>query len=655
MMGFRKIILFTLLLALSACFEAANTPREISGNSDEISGNDNGGGGNGAVGGDGSVGGDSEATIAKVEIRHLIEPKVDNDSDAGDYKRKLTIPKNYNGLLYVAGINISTLTSQSIEVRFSFGLDSLPITIPATVSTASGLTPQTDVEVLVMDMRSKQFEDVQLLYDLYDYNTYDFTGSDTTILNEPVDHNRDDKLFCRGLRLKDDSTFTGDIADGCNGATDVCKFAYAKIIDKGLVNQSTVPPQPVTPNEPTIQSGSSGYYDDTSAIKLSRCLADNPLLGAVSHTFSLTPSVSFLSYGSTDTIDGVPYKYEGPYRALNTGSWEISASAVKGQYGVYTGMLFDDPVASAVSPISIPGTIDEAELSSGYGSKLFPLYSKFSLINGTEYMGASTPNAEKIMYTMTSNGDTEWMDGCSERATTVHQITGEHVGSCNVTATIEIIATDDDGVVTVVDITNEVKLQLVKPATLDTNGDNVLLSSFNQCSSSSQCGADECCINKHCWGKSIVNECIEDLPNYGNQVTGELCNSDYQCSSLCCNKIDGRCAPHDTVSENPSYCSKPAQQSCVAKEWCAKHPVRTCAIVSTGTDPQNNVTCALRCVTAEVFGDCVSQNGLVQGVCVPPAQPDAPSFNPTDPNRCDGAISFNELVECANNPGTCTL
>lgn len=644
MMGFRYFLFMLLLFGLTACFEAAHNQRQFN-VTDELNGGDpldlNG---DGVVGGDESVGGDSDVTVAKVEVRHLIEPKVDDDSDAGDYKRKLTIPKNYNGLLYIAGINISTLSSQSIKVRFKFGLDSLPITIPATVSTAKGLTPQTDVEVLVLDMRGKDFENVQLLYDLYDYNDYDFTGADTSLLNEPVDHNRNDKLFCRGLSLEDDSTFTGDVIDGCNANTEVCKYAYAKVVDKGLVDMTPTtlvpaePAQPITPSEPTIQSGSSGYYEDTDAIKLARCLADNPLLGAVSHTYQLTPPISFLTHGTSDTIDGKTYQYQGPYRALNTASWEIKDNAILGQYGIYTGYL--------------SGT----DLDSGYQSKMFPLYTKFSLVTGTEYLGNELlPSGEKTQYTTNSNTDSYWMDGCNERVTTTHNITGEHVGSCNVTAKIEIVATDDDGNETIVDATNEVKLQLVKPVSLNTAGENVLLSSFSQCSSSSQCGADECCINKHCWSKSIVNQCIEDLPSYGNQVTGELCTSDYQCASLCCNKIDGRCAPHDTVSENPSYCSKPAQQSCVAKEWCQKHPVRTCAIVDTGTDPQGNVTCALRCVTAEVYGDCVSPDGLSQGVCVPPTQPAEVIFNPDDPNRCANAISFNELVECANNPGTCDL
>ena len=194
---------------------------------------------------------------------------------------------------------------------------------------------------------------------------------------------------------------------------------------------------------------------------------------------------------------------------------------------------------------------------------------------------------------------------------------------------------------------------MVKPSALQTEQNNdILFSSFQQCSSSAQCGSDSCCVNKRCWSKSLVSQCVDDLPSYGSQPTGELCTSDYQCSSLCCNKASGRCAPHDTISSQPSYCSKPTGQSCVAKEWCAKHPVTTCAIVKTGTDPYGGVTCAKRCVTVAVFGECSAADGSGVGVCTPPCQPADVVFNPSDPNRCNEAITFDQLVDLANNP-TC--
>ena len=159
-------IIFTLFIAifgLSSCLDAPST-RRISTKLDEAQSlsNRDPGTGHGIINDDGSVTGDEENPIAKVEIRHLVEPKVDESSDGGEYKRKLTIPKNYDGYLYLAGINISSLASKSISVRFKFGLNEFEKTIPATVSTAPGLTPQTDIEVLIMDFRSKPFQDSHL-------------------------------------------------------------------------------------------------------------------------------------------------------------------------------------------------------------------------------------------------------------------------------------------------------------------------------------------------------------------------------------------------------------------------------------------------------------------------------------------------------------
>lgn len=630
-------ILLILCFGLTSCFEPAQNGRTTTDAQDVTGGGAVGGGGSGSGDGvtntDGTVGGEDDDIIAKVEIRHLIEPKVDDDSDGGEYKRKLTIPKNYNGYLYLAGINMTSLNSKTVKVRFNFGYDSQSKTIDATISTAPGLTPQTNVEVLVLDMRSSPFEDVQLVYDLFDYNTYDFddSGSDPGALTEPVTSNRDDNLYCRGLSLKDDPTYTGTLSAECDATDSVCKYAYAKVVDKGLVLSGT-PNIPIVPSEINAMSGSLGYYEDTEAIKLQRCLPDDPSLSAILFAFDAANPFSAYNETSTNKIDDEFYIYQGPYRTINSDQWEIKDNAMYGPFGIFGDLM------------------NAADIDSGYKSKLFPLYTKSEFLKDEQYLGSIIPDDEKEVLTMPSNGESFWMDGCNERARTVHNITGESIGSCSVTATIEIIAIDDDLKQTVVDITDEVKLQLVKPTQLDTAGDNVLLSSFQQCSSSSQCGSDSCCINKRCWSKTIVSQCVEDLPNYGNKVTGESCTSDYQCSSYCCNTIDGRCAPHDTVSENPVLCSKPSGQACVAKEWCMKHPVTTCAIVLTNTDPLGNKTCALRCITAEVFGECVSSDGVGVGSCVPPTQPASPTYNPTDPNRCDEAITLDQLIELANNP-----
>ena len=112
-------LILLLLLSFYSCEDISGT-RPLETLKDDVVGDIGGGDGNGAVPGDGTVGQDQTEFIeAKVEIRHLIEPKVDDNSDGGAYKRKLTIPKNFDGHLYVAGINISTLSEKNLKVRFT--------------------------------------------------------------------------------------------------------------------------------------------------------------------------------------------------------------------------------------------------------------------------------------------------------------------------------------------------------------------------------------------------------------------------------------------------------------------------------------------------------------------------------------------------------
>jgi hypothetical protein len=631
MMKIRNISLFILttfmMFSLTSCTDVASSRAKTTADQivdgGEFGQGGNSGGGNSAIGDQEAIDNAEVIETATVEIRHLIEPKLTDGNGGGTYEKKLTLPKNYNGLLYLAGINISSLASKNVKVRFNFGLDSSPITIDATVSTAAGLTPQTDVQVLILDLKSKPFNDIQLIYDLFDYNDYDFTGDGSLKPNEPVQSNRNKKLYCRGLKLQDDPSFTGNLTSGCTSSTDVCKYSYAKVIDQGLVSVIGGVDAPITPNEAEVQSGTTTYYEDSDAIKLSRCLPNNPSIGGFSYKFDdVVASFSGLTLTS-NTINGNTYQYKGPYRLTSTNSWEINPDAsniTNAMFGVYG--LF-----GSKQNLIGNGLANDPYM---YNSKLFPLATKFDLLKDTEYLGAATPDGGKGITFMTANGESQWMDGCNARATTVDTITGENVGSCNVTSRVEIIAIDDDGNETPIS-SKEVKLQLVKPSTINSTGDDVLLSSFQSCSSSNQCGSDECCINKRCWDKSIVSQCVEDMPTYGLLNPGASCSSDYECSSLCCSQTTGRCAVHDTLQDPPVLCSKGSGQKCIAKEWCAKQPVTRCFIIKTGFDPQGGQTCALRCYTFEEFGDCAN------GICKPPPAPVMPTFNPNDPNRCAAA------------------
>ncbi len=178
---------------------------------------------------------DSRNAIYKVEgeiaptteVRNLVDPYT------GSYVSKLSLPKNYAGKLYLGGLNITSLASKLVSVRFKFGRELEPVTIPATVGRAPGIIPQSDVEVLMLDLSDKPFDNMRLVYDLFDYS--DYASTDTPVVNP-----RDKNLYCRGLTLDYDPTFAMTTENSaCDTAGEKCLYAFAKIKDNGYVDSGT--------------------------------------------------------------------------------------------------------------------------------------------------------------------------------------------------------------------------------------------------------------------------------------------------------------------------------------------------------------------------------------------------------------------------------
>jgi hypothetical protein len=279
----KKILsqLLVMVFIISGCLPSdipsASTSNQIGGPSGKVTS------GNGA-GREESDLGNGVSLPPKVEIRHLIEPNLSSDltyqtgtgqASGGSYVRKLTLPKNFAGRLYVAGINIGSLNSTIVKVRFKFGVGREVVTIPATVAQAPGITPQTEISVLVMDLRSEPFRNIRLPYDLYDYNDYTFKpdGSFETGSKEYTQDNRDTGLYCRGLRLEDDPTFQG--VGACDAADEKCLYAYAKVLDQGLVKVSGGIKVPLSPSLPQVKSVSgAGYLQDFMNKKILKPLPD---------------------------------------------------------------------------------------------------------------------------------------------------------------------------------------------------------------------------------------------------------------------------------------------------------------------------------------------------------------------------------------------
>jgi hypothetical protein len=583
------------VLVLSSCVEntGVRTKNSLSGSSLKTGTT---GTGTGSLPNNTAVGtADPTLQSVKVELSHLVDP-ID-----GTYKKKVSIPKNFKGFLYLAGLNISAIQDKLIKVRFNFGTDNQSVTLNATVGRAPGIIPSTEIQVLMIDLNSKPFAAMRLGYDLYDYNDY---ASDPS--KAPVTNPRDGGLYCRGLQLADDPTFdnkSSTIAT-CSAATDKCLYAYAKVVDSTLYNSSTGFSN--IPSRPQVWTELSGVRNptlDTSATSM--CLPDFEDVNGMNRLFNLSPSLTGLAYNTS--ILGALYR--GPYRAINQSAWNIQNLAL---FNSSTG-LFE---------LSYDG-------HTGYRSFLFPRAGTLNLSQGIKYQGSVGRFGLRGPLDSDATGTTKYVDGCNIRAQEYNPATTEGIGSCNVNASIEVFYIKD-GVEVNITTDKSIKLQLLRPSITDSVGNQVLATTFKQCDSSTTCGSSECCFNKRCWSKELVTQCVDQTPVIGNQEIGANCASDYECSSLCCNQSTGSCQPHNPNGSVPILCNKTAGQRCVAQEFCQPAYVATCKLTKLSTlNANGTVACAMRCPAVLTYGSCTG------GYCVPPAAPTAPVWDGVD---CTGAV-----------------
>ena len=624
------------IFLLNSCVQNGGVRSARKGSTSEVGGSDggsgSGGSGNGAGPGDGgNLGGDDDLFDAgKQELRHIVDPF------DGTYKTKVTIPKNFKGMLYLSGLNITSLNSKLVQVRFRFGREKEEVIVPASIGRAPGITPQTDIEVLILDMDNQPFKNVRLLYDFFDYNDYDSSGDGVEFstgdsLTEPVDDPRNSAIYCRGLKLEDDPTFQiSSSNDKCDATGEKCLYSYAKIKDSGLYYDDSGNSVAINPSEPQVDLNQAGYANESQTEILKKCLPDHngrPSLEAVLQSTMSSASLSVSAYG--DTVFGGTHTYNGPYRTLARDDWEISGDALFSDVsagidarGLFQFVLPNAPAASVGDP--------NAAAQAGTKSFLFPRAGKMSLTANVEYIGytdLTAPLATRAITSLVASGDTDYVDGCNIRVSNYDQYTNEGISSCNVTATIDLITTDPKtGETLVLETSKDVKLQLTRPSLTDYQGREVLYSSMKTCTNSQACGSNECCFNNRCWSKELVSQCLDDVPGEGNLPVGQSCSSDFQCQSLCCNSATGACAVHN--GDLDVYCSKSPGQSCIAKDFCRQENIPTCFVVNTGTNPQGEPTCALRCYNVPTHGDCID------GTCKPPATPDVPDFTPNDPDFC---------------------
>ncbi len=566
----------------------------------------------------------------EAELRHIVDPF------DGTYKTKVTIPKNYKGFFYLSGINITSLSNKIVKVRFKFGRELEPITLDATVGKAPGITPQTDIDLLIIDMSNQPFKDIRLIYDLFDYNDYRASSAALVESLTPTEDPRNTGLFCRGLKLEHDSTFLGTATNTtCNATNEKCHYAYAKILDAGLYYSDGINYLSLIPTKPQIDSAGTGYANLAATSNLDKCLPENPTIASFNSVYFPAvgavgiPGAGGIAYDTAVTIGATSYRYRGPYRAVTPTAWAISSAA-----------LFGTP--PGVSTLNYPTGLFQTVYngSTGYHSFLFPKASRTALRSNIQYFGSTNPfdlaggYITRTLDYLIDSGTTKWMDGCNARVMNYDSYSNEGISSCNVTATIELIYLDANGVEVEIPNTKstKVKLQLIRPSLTNFEGKDVLFSAMKTCSSSNACGFDECCFNNRCWSKTLVSICPEDASSVGNHAVGQVCTSDFECSSLCCGAASGTCQVHISTTQEQVLCSKSPGQQCVAKEWCRKENVSKCYVVKTGLSPVGKQECALRCYNVPTNGECVA------GICKSPTPPQVPAFDPLNPD-CSKAIN----------------
>jgi len=594
--------LIALTLAMSSCIQGTGTRSKLGVKNSNLSKTGTTpGSSSGAID---STSGTTDGTLSsqRIELSHLVDPF------DGTYKKKLTLPKNYKGNLYLAGLNVSALTNKIVYVRFNFGVDKQSVTLNATVARAPGIVPKTDIQVLVIDMNQKPFQRMRLPYDLYDYTDYAAATAPAGMVSDP----RDGGLYCRGLRLEDDPTFIPlSNTSTCSTSGDKCLYSYAKVVDSTLYSSQTVNGTTSIlsslPTRPAIWTESGGSRSPTySTFAGSACLPDDSSASTLNYLFG----TSHVAVGlDLQVLTG--YYYRGPYRSIDEDNWQITGSALwhssNGLFELAT------PFAGYVT---------------GYHSLMFPRSGTLSLSSGVYYLGSTDRFGARSPLVANSTGTSSIVDGCSIRVMNYDSSSNEGIGSCNVDSSIEVFYMKDGKEVNIT-TDKSIKLQLIRASISNFEGKEVLTTNFKRCENSSTCGSDECCFNSRCWSKDLVTQCVDSTPVVGNQEIGANCTSDFECSSLCCNQATGSCSPHNPNGTTPIFCSKTAGQQCVSKEFCAQEPVVTCKIVKNGYKADGTVACTLRCPAVMTYGDCKG------GVCIPPVQPAVPDF---DPNDCSKAV-----------------
>ena len=551
---------------------------------------------------------------SEVRLKWIVDP-LDKES-----KKKVSIPRNYNGLLYLRGLNISSLKERLVFARFSFGREWETVEIPAIIARPSDVIPRYYQDlVVILDLRSRPFDRIRLLYDLFDYNEY-WDSENAREGKEQAMDPRADGLYCRGLNIKDDPTFVStDNNELCNASGEKCFYAYAKILDSGLFDELGRR-LPVT--QPQIDLTGNGYDTNTMEDALKKCLPDNNSDVHFNGVLDASVNSGSLNYDASIDLGDRTFNYKGPFFAVNQNEWEISDAAL------FSPIDADNIQGTGLFQYSLNQAAD-----GGYGSFMFPRAGRMELRSGIGHFSSATPFGPRSLQALSISGQTSYVDGCNLRVIYQNSLFNETISSCNVTASIELFSKDfTNNEETRIAYNREIKLQLIRPSLIDKNENEYLHSSLKNCSKNSACAVGECCYSGRCWSNNNIAQCKDDEDSIvGTLSVGARCTSDYQCAGLCCDSRVGTCQVHDETANPPVFCEKLIGQSCVADRWCQRQnllePRKVRTVVSNGVQ-----LCTLKRYLRPTFANCVG------GQCVSPVPFLDIRFDPENPD-CNGVAT----------------
>ncbi len=446
------------------------------------------------------------------------------NSDTDSFSEKLSITKDFQGVIYLDLTDIKLYKEKLLFMRVHFGRNSEhPVELP--LSYISKTIGGVKKDVLALSIPSKNFFTIPLDYQLYDYSLDAIAGDNA--------FHKD--VYCRGLRVEHDPTSN---LSSCSKNGELCLYTYAKIADQGLFHEATT--SFIDPSELTVShDGARQYEFNLDPINLRRCLSDE------SKVFVKNKEISI---GELITLDDESYRFKGAYKPIDPSNWGIQSDAAWGRFGI-----FQQEYSGGKN------------LELGFKSNLFPKVGKIVNKTNRYYLGSKRPLEKKVITNFTDdNGSSDWVDGCNLRVLSKDSL-GKNFGSCNVSSDIQIYYKEDSQEVLVYSNSVLKKPGKIKLQILNNIPTNIDVKDFNSCITDAGCSNSSCCHDGRCWDKVKYESQFCKPPNSG-KTTGQTCDADAECLSACC--LGSETGAQGTCADKTLSCKRQVGEGCIHGDAC---------------------------------------------------------------------------------------